>query len=259
MLKLIEGHGILEIVLDNPKVNAIGVEMSRRMGEAFARLRDDDTLQVGIVTGGDGTVFSAGWDLKAAANEGISERTDYGVGGFAGLTQLFDLTKPVVAAVNGTAVGAGMELALACDIIVAADSAEMFLPETSLGIMADAGGVQRLPRKLPHNIAMEMLLTGRRLTAQEGKSFGLFNYVVPKDQVMSKARAIAANIVAAAPLAVRAIKEVVQNTLHLSVEETFKRIKHREFPTYARMLDSQDHEEGPRAFAEKRAPRWTGR
>src|SRR5881275_3294687 len=110
------------------------------------------TLQVGIVTGGDGTVFSAGWDLKAAANEGISERTDYGVGGFAGLTQLFDLTKPVVAAVNGTAVGAGMELALACDIIVAADSAEMFLPETSLGIMADAGGVQRLPRKLPHNI-----------------------------------------------------------------------------------------------------------
>ena len=259
MLKLIEGHGILEIVLDNPKVNAIGVEMSRRMGEAFARLRDDDTLHVGIVTGGEGAVFSAGWDLKAAANEGISERTDYGVGGFAGLTELFDLTKPVIAAVNGTAVGAGMELALACDIIVAAEGAEMFLPETSLGIMADAGGVQRLPRKLPQNIAMEMLLTGRRLTAQEGKSFGLFNYVVPKDQVMSRARAVAANIVAAAPLAVRAIKEVVQNTLHLSIEETFKRIKRRDFPTYAHMLESQDHDEGPKAFAEKRAPRWKGR
>ena len=177
MIRTAKANGILELTLDNPKVNAIGPVMSRVMGEAFLAFRDDDELKVAIVSGGDGRTFSAGWDLKAAALEGIDEDTGYGAGGFAGLTSLFDLTKPVIAAVNGTAVGAGLELALACDIIVASEAAELFLPETSLGNMADVGGVQRLPRKLPINLAMEMLLTGRRLSAGEAQRFGLVNHV----------------------------------------------------------------------------------
>jgi crotonobetainyl-CoA hydratase len=259
MIKLSQNDGILEIELAHPKVNAIGAEMSRALGLAFTQLRDDDELHVAIITGGQGPVFSAGWDLKAVVHDGLDEAADYGVGGFAGLTELFDLHKPVIAAVNGTAVGAGFELILACDIVVAAEGAEFFLPETALGVMADAGGVQRLPRKLPANIAMEMLLTGRRLSAGEAASFGLVNCVLPASQVLAKAREIARHIRASAPLAVRAIKETVHGTLHMSVEEAFQRIKSRAFPTYARMLASADREEGPKAFIEKRAPRWTGR
>ncbi len=259
MIKTSSADGIFELVLDHPKVNAIGVEMSRAMGAAFARFRDDHNLHVAIVSGGEGRIFSAGWDLKEVVNAGTDESTDYGPGGFAGITELFELTKPVIAAVNGTAVGAGLELALACDIVVAAETAEFFLPETDLGIMADAGGVQRLPRKIPINIAMEMLLTGRRLTTHEGARLGFVNHVVPAAQVMERAREIARRIAGAAPLAVRAIKETVHGTLHLSVEEAFRKIKARGFPTYATMLESEDHAEGPRAFAEKRRPTWKGR
>jgi crotonobetainyl-CoA hydratase len=228
------------------------------MGAAFARFRDDDSLHVAIVSG-EGRIFSAGWDLKEAVSQGTDEDTDYGEGGFAGITELFALTKPVIAAVNGTAVGAGVELALACDMVVAAENAEFFLPETDLGITADAGGVQRLPRKIPINIAMEMLIIGRKLTAAEGARLGFINHVVPATAVMDKAREMARQIAGAAPLAVRAIKEIVHGTLHLSVEETFRRIKARGFPTYAAMLESEDHEEGPRAFAEKRRPKWKGK
>jgi len=260
MIKITRSEGIFEITLNNPKVNAIGADMSRQMGEALNEFQSDPDMHVAIIYGGEGKIFSAGWDLKAVAEEGLDENEDYGDGGFAGITERFDLTKPVIAAVNGTAVGAGVEIALACDMIVASETAQFFLPETSLGVMADVGGVQRLPRKIPVNFAMEMLFTGRAMTAAEGLHFGLFNYVVSKENVIAKARELASQIVDAAPLAVRAIKEVVAGTLHQHLPEAFHFIKEPGlYPTYAQMLTSEDHEEGPKAFAEKRKPNWKGR
>jgi len=232
--------------------------MSVELGEIFAAFRSDDALRVAIVTA-QGRLFSAGWDLKAAAERGESESTYQGVGGFAGLTEVFDLDKPVIAAVNGLAVGGGFELALACDLIVAAQGAEFCLPETSVGVVADAGGVQRLPRRLPHAIAMDMLLTGRRMGAAEALHHGLVNYVVPADELMSRARLLARGIAEGAPLSVRAIKEMVRAMETLSVEQAMEATRARRFPTYSRVLKSEDHREGPRAFAEKRKPIWRGR
>ncbi len=259
MIRTERRSGVLLLTMANPKVNAIGAAMSRQMAAAFDAFEADETLQVAVIHGGDGPIFSAGWDLKAVASEGLSEDDDYGSGGFAGITERFALTKPVIAAVNGIAVGAGVEIALACDLIVASETAEFRLPETGLGVMADVGGVQRLPRKIPENFAVEMLLTGRALTAADGLRFGLFNHVVPAAEVLPRALALAEDIATAAPLAVRAILEVHRGTAHLPVSEAFARTKDKSFPAYAQMLVSEDHEEGPRAFAEKRTPIWKGR
>ena len=258
-LKLSVSDGILEIVLDRPKANAIDAETSRRMGEVFSSFRDDPTLLVAILTGAGNRIFSAGWDLKAAAERGESEDTYQGVGGFAGLTAMFDLYKPVIAAVNGLAIGGGFELALACDLIVAADHAAFALPEAAVGVVADTGGVQRLPRRIPYHIAMELLLTGRRMSATEAAHHGLVNAVVPLEGLMEKARELARTIAAGAPLSVRATKELVRGTETMSIEEAMTAIRTRAFPIYAAMLASEDHIEGPRAFAEKRKPVWKGR
>ncbi len=249
---------ILHVILDRPKANAIDAATSRELGEAFAHLRDDDSLIVATVTGGGDKFFSAGWDLKAAAG-GKGEGDDYGVGGFAGLTEMFDLNKPVIAAVNGMAVGGGFELALACDIIVASEQTVFMFPELNVGNMADAGGVQRLPRRLPHHVAMDMLLTGRRMNAEEAARYGLVNYVVAHDQVVNRAKEIARVIAGGAPLSVQAIKEAVRSMENMSVEEAFQAVHTRNMPAYVRMLGSEDYLEGPRAFAEGRQPIWKGR
>ncbi len=249
---------VLEICLDRPKANAIDVATSRALGEAFACFRDDPALRVAIVTGAGERFFSAGWDLKAAAG-GEAADADHGPGGFAGLTELFDLGKPVIAAVNGLAAGGGFELALACDLIVAADHAEFFLPEVNLGLIADAGGVLRLPRRLPRAIAMDMLLTGRRMTAAEAARWGLVNKAVPGAELGETARAQADRIAATAPLAAAAVIEVVGATEHLSVEGAFAVLQSGGLTAYERMLVSDDIREGPRAFAEKREPLWQGR
>jgi crotonobetainyl-CoA hydratase len=249
---------VLEVTLDRPKVNAIDAATSRALGDVFIKFRDNEELRVAIITGAGEKVFSAGWDLKAAAR-GEEDNADNGPGGFAGLTELFDLSKPVIAAVNGMAVGGGFELVLACDLIVAAEHAEFFFPETSLGNMADAGGVQRLPRRLPYHIAMDLLLTGRRMRAAEGAHYGLVNAVVPVDQLMEKARAIADHIAAAAPLSVQAIKEVVRVTEGVSVQEAFALVKSGTLTLYQQMMASEDFREGPRAFEEKRKPHFKGR
>jgi len=245
---------VTEITLDRPKANAIDAATSRALGLAFAAFRDDGLARVAIVTGAGDRFFSAGWDLKAAA---AGDDTDYGVGGFAGLTEMFDLDKPVIAAVNGLAVGGGFELALACDLIVAAETAEFFLPEATLGIVPDAGGVLRLPRRLPRAIAIEMLLTGRRMGAAEALRLGLVNRVVPAAALLDGARELAAVVTASAPLAVTAIKAVVAVTEQLPVPEAYAAM--RRLPAYRRALASEDMREGPRAFAEKRAPTWRGR
>ena len=164
---LVERHGaVLEITLNRPKVNAIDFDLSRRINEAVVMLRDDPELRVGLVTATGEKMFSAGWDLKAldAGEQQLDNWWEADAdlpGGFAGLTEMWNLNKPVIAAVNGLAIGGGFELVMACDLIVAADHVFFQLPEMPLGIVPDAGAIQRLPRRVPYNVAVEMLLLGR--------------------------------------------------------------------------------------------------
>ena len=249
---------VLEITIDRPKANAIDAATSRDLNAELIAFRDDPELRVAILTGAGERFFSAGWDLKAAA-AGAEQGADHGPGGFAGLTERFDLDKPVIAAINGMAVGGGFELALACDLMVAAEHAEFFLPEVSIGMIADSGGNLRLQRRIPRAVAMEMLLTGRRMDAAEALRWGLVNAVVPGPEVMGEARALAGKIAAAAPLAVAAAKEVVEATDRLSIAEAFAALQSGRLTAYDKMRASEDFLEGPRAFADKRPPVWRGR
>lgn len=257
-VRMIRRGVVAEITLDRPPANAIDVSVSQALYDAFREVEEDEDLRVAIVTAAGERFFSAGWDLKAAS-QGEESVTAGGPGGFAGLTEYFGRRKPVIAAVNGLAVGGGFELVLACDLAVAAQGVEFFLPEVRIGIVADAGGVLRLPKRLPAAVANRLLLTGDRLPAEEAARLGLINEVVPREGLMDAARALAARIVEAAPLATRAVKAVLEATQTLSVEEGFARLRSGEIPEYDQMLSSEDALEGPRAFAEKRAPRWQGK
>ncbi len=253
---------ILEITLDRPKVNAIDIVASRQLGAAFVTLRDDPELRVGIVTAAGERIFSAGWDLKAAAGNaevGKWWELDYGPGKFAGLTELWDLNKPVIAAINGHALGGGLELAIACDLLIAADHAECAMPERPIGILPDSGGIQRIPRRLPYNVAAEMLLLGRRMSAQEAKHYGMVNAVVPKDKLMETARDWADKITAGAPLTIQALKESLRAIEGRSIREGFDIIRSGKLPAYERALLSDDAKEGVRAFSEKRPAVFKGR
>jgi crotonobetainyl-CoA hydratase len=250
-------HGVLTITLDRPKANAINVPTSQALFRAFKQLNDDPALRVGILTG-TGRFFSAGWDL-AGATQGAAIDADHGPGGFAGLTEFFSLQKPVIAAVNGLAMGGGFELALAADLIVASDTAEFALPEVKLGMVADSGGVLRLPRRLPRAIALEMLLTGRRMGALEAARWGLVNRVVVPDALLETAQALAQEMVLAAPLALAAVKELVNATEGQTIEAAYTTLRKADLPHYRAMLRSDDAAEGPRAFSEKRPPRWQAR
>jgi crotonobetainyl-CoA hydratase len=250
-------NGVLTITLDRPKANAINVPTSQVLYRAFKQLNDDPALRVGILTG-TGRFFSAGWDL-AGATQGEAIDADHGPGGFAGLTEFFSLQKPVIAAVNGLAMGGGFELALAADLIVASDTAEFALPEVKLGMVADSGGVLRLPRRLPRAIALEMLLTGRRMGALEAARWGLVNRVVAPDALLETAQALAQEMVLAAPLALAAVKELVNATEGQTIEAAYTTLRKADLPHYRAMLRSDDAAEGPRAFSEKRPPRWQAR
>ena len=250
--------GVLVVTLDRPSANAIDVATSLALYDAFARLESDADLRVGIVTGAGERFFSAGWDLKAAA-AGEAVDADHGPGGFAGLTELYGRSKPVIAAVNGLALGGGLELALAADLMVVAEHAELALPEVRVGVVADSGGLLRLPRRLPAAVASEMLLTGRRMTAEEAGRWGLANRVVQGESLMDSALELAGQITAGAPLAVAAIQEVLAETAGLDLRDAFTLMRSGDLAAYTRMLASEDALEGPRAFAEKRPPQWKGR
>jgi crotonobetainyl-CoA hydratase len=253
---------VLVVVLDRPKANAIDLETSRKLGEAFVTLRDDPDLSVGVVTGGGEKIFSAGWDLKALESGEMAMdnwwEDDYGPGGFAGLTELWDLNKPVIAAINGIVIGGGFELALACDLMIAAEHVTFSLPELPLGMIPDAGAIQRLHRRLPYNKAMEMYLLGQRMSAQDAAAFGLVNKVVPKDQLMETAMDWANKLSEVAPLALQSLKEILRAIEGDTIQEAFATIRTADLPNYRQMLESDDAQEGVSAFVEKRDAKFKG-
>jgi len=248
---------MMEVIIDRPKANAIDAATSRSLGDAFSMFRDDPGLRVAIITGAGDRFFSAGWDLKAAA-KGEEYESDYGVGGFGGFPELPGLNKPVIAAVNGLAVGGGFELVLAADLVVASETAEFFFGEVAVGVIPDAGAV-RLPKLIPHPIAKELILTGRRLGAAEAADLGLVNRVVESNQLMPETRRLAALICEAAPLAVEAVLATIRAATGLSIEQATETLRAGGIPEYNAMVASEDAKEGPRAFNEKREPKWKGR
>jgi crotonobetainyl-CoA hydratase len=254
----IERRGaVMTVTIDRPKANAIDGPTSRALGAAFIAYRDDPELRVAIITAAGDRFFSAGWDLNTAEEEAVE--VDNGPGGYAGLTELFDLQKPVIAAINGIAAGGGFELALSCDLVLAAGHAEFLLPEVNIGIVADAGGAIRLPRRIPYHVAIEMMLTGRRMPATEAHRWGIVNRVVAKSDLLAEANALADEIASKAPLAVAATKEIVNATAVLSEQASFELLRSGKLEHYERMLKSEDSLEGPRSFVEKRPPVWRGR
>lgn len=252
----VEG-GIIEVVIDRPKANAIDLATSRIMGEIFANFRDDEKLRVAIITGGGDKFFCAGWDLKAAA-DGDPVDGDYGVGGFGGIQELQDFNKPVICAVNGICCGGGLEIALCADIILAAEHARFAMPEIHSGTVADAGSI-KLPKRIPYHIAMEMLLTGRWLEATEANRWGIVNEITPAETLMEHTWELARRIESGPPLVYAAIKEVVREAENMKFHDALQRITKRQFKTVDILYSSEDQLEGARAFAEKRAPVWKGK
>jgi crotonobetainyl-CoA hydratase len=248
---------VLEVTIDRPKANAIDAKTSRIMGEVFAAFRDDPEMRCAILTATGDKFFCPGWDLKAAA-AGEAPDSDYGIGGFGGLQELPGLNKPVIAAVNGLAYGGGLEIMISADIIIAAEHATFALPEINSGTLADAATI-KLPRRIPYHVAVELLFTGRRMDTAEAKHWGLVNDVVPADQLMARAREIAALLASGPPLVYAAIKETLRETLHLPMQQAFDLVTKRKLKTVDRLYSSEDQLEGARAFAERRKPVWKGR
>jgi enoyl-CoA hydratase/carnithine racemase len=232
--------------------NAVNAAVASGMEAAIDRIEDDPEVWIGVVTG-EGPVFSAGADLKAiAAGEGDSLATP--TGGFAGITRKVR-TKPLIAAVNGPALAGGCEIALACDLIVAARSARFGLPEVKRSLVAAAGGLFRLPRALPPKVAMQIVLTGEPISAQRAYQFGLVSEVVDDDATLDAALALAEKICTNAPIAVRESRAVVL-AADVADDETLWKMSARAMRT---VMATEDFNEGPRAFIEKRPPTWSGR
>lgn len=245
------------ITLNRPNaMNAVNSAMSTELGEALEELARDKELRVGVITGA-GRAFCAGADLKELAAGRSIHNPDHPEWGFGGLVQHF-VDKPLIAAVNGFALGGGTEFLLACDLAVASEDAQLGLPEVKRGIMAAAGGVLRLQRQIPLKLALEVALTGEPISAQTAAQWGLVNRVVPANQVVAAALELAETIAANAPLSVQASKRLIHRTADFGSDWTDSALWQANFEEIGSLMSSADAMEGPRAFAEKREPQWRG-
>ena len=242
------------ITLNRPeRMNALHSPAHFELEEIFNEFSTDPDAWVAIITGSGERAFCAGNDLRYQAEGGKLERNPMG---FAGLTSRFDLKKPIIAAVNGVAMGGGFEIALACDLIIASENARFALPEPKVGLAALAGGMHRLPRQIGMKRAMGMMLTGRTVEAQEGLSLGFVNEVVAHQDLMESAKKWAESIMECSPTSVRTTKDVAMSGLsHASVETAME----QKYDSVLDLFTGEDFVEGPLAFSEKRKPNWTGK
>jgi acetyl-CoA C-acetyltransferase len=248
---------IFLVTIDRPeRMNALHWKANEELAAVFDEFEADPDLWVAILTGAGDRAFSAGNDLKYQATEAKGELRAGPATGFAGLTARYHMTKPVIAAVNGVAMGGGFEIALACDLIVASTNAVFALPEPRVGLAALAGGLHRLPRQIGLKQAMGMLLTGRRVSAEEGLRLGFVNEVVAPGELMAAARRWAEQILECSPVSVRATRQAAMEGLAAPSVEAAMAMRH---PGIAELLKSEDFIEGPLAFAQKRPPQWKGR
>ncbi|MEL7128988.1 MAG: enoyl-CoA hydratase-related protein [Pseudomonadota bacterium] len=248
----VEGK-LLIVEMNRPeRMNALHPPANEALAEVFDTFAADKDLWVAILTGAGDRAFCAGNDLRwqAEGNAVTVPET-----GFAGLTARYDLNKPVIAAVNGVAMGGGFEIALACDLIIASRTAKFALPEPKVGLAALAGGLHRLPRQIGLKAAMGMILTGRTVSAEEGERLGFVNAIADPDDLLETAKKWAEMILACSPMSVRASKQVAMQGLD---EASYQTAFETRYPAVREMLKSADFLEGPRAFAEKRKPNWTG-
>lgn len=246
---------VARVTIDRPEVrNALDVTAEEELAALIRRLDADPDVRVVVLTGAGDRAFCAGADLRAEQRSGLEYFAYQHPGGFGGLGAAIDLSVPIVARVNGHALGGGFELVLGCDVVVACEEATLGLPEPTVGYLPLGGGVLQVTRRLPHAVAMEMLLTARRLTAREAHALGLVNEVVPRADLDAAVDRLVDRILACAPLSVRAMKQLAAETRHLALDEA---IQHRSLAVM-RALGSQDAIEGPRAFREKRPPVWRG-
>ncbi|UEA60170.1 crotonase/enoyl-CoA hydratase family protein [Gordonia otitidis] len=242
--------GIAVVTIDRPDArNAVDQEVAQQLAAAMDEFERRDDITIGILTGA-GETFCAGMDLKAFTRGELPSVPGRGFGGIASAPP----SKPLIAAVEGWALAGGCELALSADLIVAAEDAKFGLPEVKRGLAAAAGGLLRLPKILPYQLAMEIALTGDPITAVRAHEFGLVNTLAPSDGALDAARELAGRIAANGPLAVRATKQVVSMAIRYTDPELFAAQRGILDPVFA----SDDAQEGARAFAEKRAPTWTG-
>lgn len=250
-----DGH-VLTVTIDRPEVtNALHGPANLELNEVFDEFDSDPGLWVAVVTGAGDKAFCAGNDLKATA---AGKRAEFPESGFGGLTHRFDCIKPLIAAVNGVAMGGGFEIALACDIIIASNNAVFALPEPRVGLAALAGGMHRLPRKIGLARAMPLLLTGRRVGAEEGKALGFVAEVAPKDELMTVVKRWTDDILECSPLSLRATKQTVMKGLDAaSLRDAMAR--ERDGDAVQTLFASEDFRKGPIAFVEKRKPKWKGR
>jgi crotonobetainyl-CoA hydratase len=252
----VERKGRITIVtLNRPEVmNAMHSPAHFELHRAFDEFAADPEQWIAIVTGAGDKAFSAGNDLKWQAAGG---QRGWDKSGFAGLTERFDCDKPIIAAVNGVAMGGGFEIALACDLIIASENAVFALPEPRVGLAALAGGLHRLPRQIGLKRAMGMILTGRHVSAREGLELGFVNEVVSQGQALAAAERWANMILQNGPMSIRASKQTINKGLGVSLEQAMA--GQRDYPAVRALAASEDYIEGPKAFAEKRAPQWQGR
>lgn len=250
---------VARITIDRPeRMNAFDIDTHEAFAAAIDRVESDDDIRVAVITGAGQRAFCAGRDLKWTAEissspEEVRAEADRRMAALTRLQFRFDITKPLIARLNGVALGGGLELALACDIIVAADHVEMGLPEARRGLIAGAMGIHRLPRQIPHHLAMGYLLTGRHFSASRAGELGLVNEVVPFADLDAAVDAWVADIRRCSPAAIRATKQSALDAIHLPLADAAAYVS----PAERAWQNGTDRIEGPRAFAEKRTPNWT--